>query len=194
MHNFSQYLTKGEEIIYVDKPVPGKGDKNIGGLFFIIGFMAFIQFLLIISVVFKIGDGAYGINLTWLILFATTLLFDAIAIHGLWYSLYRKERTVADDEYCLTNKRVFKYESKTCEVTIGRLDNFDRIVSQNCKDGYGDVVFQKVFKEHEEPTSLKEVYDFVKNQDKHDMDFMSFESIKSPRKVVKLAKQYKNKK
>lgn len=191
MHNFSQYLMEGEKIVYIDKPVPGTGGKSTDGCLFIIGFMALIQFLLIWSVVYKVGDGADGINLTWIILFTTTLFFDGIALWAFFYNYFWKKRAVADDEYCLTNMRVFKYQSKKDEITIGFLENFDRIVSQNCKGGYGDVVFQKQFKNGEEPQDIKELYDFFKNQDKRNVDFMSFESIKSPRKVVKLAKQCK---
>lgn len=194
MHNFSQYLMEGEEIVYVDKPVPGTGDKSIGGDLFIIGFMILMQALLIISVVFEIGDGADGININWIIIFTGTLFFDSIAFYDMFYKLFWKKRAVADDEYCLTNMRVFKYESKKDEITIGFLSNFKRIVSQNCRGGYGDVVFQKQFKAGEEPQDLKELYNFLKYQDKRNIDYMSFESIKSPRKVVKLAKQYRDKK
>lgn len=92
MYNFKQNLNENEQILYEGRPVPGTGSKNVSGLLFIILFILIIQILMVLSVIFKLGDGAYGIDSGFIIIFGVTLFFDWIAIRGLYYNLFKKKR------------------------------------------------------------------------------------------------------
>lgn len=112
MYNFENNLLVDEKILYQGKPTPGKGGKSVGGLLFLICFALGIQALMILSVVTKTGDGAGGINLGFIIIFLAATLFLGLGVYGLFYNLFLKKKQVADDFYCLTNKRAMKYEAK----------------------------------------------------------------------------------
>lgn len=193
MYDFKSNLLEDEKIIYEGRPVPGTGSKNIGGPLFIIGFMALMQFLLIWSIVTKTGDGAYGINLSFIIIFLATLLFDVIAIYALLYDLFIKKKAVADDYYCLTNKRAFKYESKKDKLVFGYLINYDDIHCDSRKNGYGDLYMGIVYKEtNDSKQDLNNIKDIILNKDPENMPWIIFECIEHPAKVSKLAKDARN--
>lgn len=189
MYDLKNHLDKDEKILYEDRPTPGKGDKSIGGCIFIVLFMALMQGLLIWSVVTGTGDGANGINLSFIIIFAVTLLFDAIAIYNIMYLSFFKKKSVSDDYYCLTNKRAFKYESKKDKLVYGYLVNYEDMRCLNIKDGYGDVYMGIIMKESNSPeTDLAMVKDIMFNPNPQNMPMINFESVSKPNEVLKIAK------
>lgn len=188
MYNFKMHLRDEEEILYESKAEPNKGTKNIDGIILVFILSLIIMSLLILSIKFKIGNGANEINLDWIIIFLGTLFFILLSLNILIYQLFLKKKIIADNEYCLTNLRIFKYESKKDNLIILNLADFDKIVSQNCKDGYGDVLFYKEKIDNITPTNLEDFKEFIKSEK---INSISFESIKNPRKIVKLAKEHK---
>lgn len=187
MNNFEQYLFPDEKILWQGRPVQGKGDKSVGGEIFVIIFVLLMQILLIWSVVYKVGDGADGVTLNFIIIFLATLVFDVICIQSILYKKIFKKYAVADDYYCLTNKRAIKYESKKDEICFGYLINYSHISSEFVKDGYGDLYMSVEYDESiADESNLK---DIVINNDKENMKNMHFESIKNPNEVKKIAKK-----
>lgn len=194
MYDFKNNLLENEEIIYEGRPVPGTGSKNIGGQLFIIAFISLMQFLLIWSVVTKTGDGVYGITLGFIIIFLSTLLFDALSIYSLIYTLFIKKKAVSDDYYCLTNKRALKYESKKDRLLFGYLINYDDIHCDSRKNGYGDLYMGIVYKEtNNSGQDLNNIKELIFNKDPENMPWIIFESIHHPAQVCKLAKDARNK-
>ena len=133
MYDFNKHLDSDEKILYQGKSNVGKGSKNIGAGLLVIGFMLIIQFLLVWSLKTGIGDGANGFNLNYLIIFLVSLIFDAYAICLVVYTLILKNKKIADDYYCLTNKRALKYEEKTDKLVYGYLINYDDVKVINQK-------------------------------------------------------------
>lgn len=194
MYKFEQYLNSDEIILYQGRPVPGKGSKHVGGEIFIIVFTLIIQLLMIWSVVTKTGDGANGVDVSFVIIFSVTLLFSGIGIYSIIYKLFLKQKVVIDDYYYLTNERVFKYESKKDKLVYGYLINYEEIYSDSCKDGYGDVYFGIIMKESgDSEEDMSKLMDHLITPDSQNMPTIKFESIKSPREVVKIAKDARRK-
>ena len=133
MFDFNNQLIEEETILYEGIPILGKTDKNILGELVVIGFILIIQILLIWSVVTKTGDGANGINLSFIIIFLTTLLFAALVVYNIIYKLFIKDKKIAKHQYCITNKRVIKYDGKNNELIFGNLSNYEFIEVQNKK-------------------------------------------------------------
>ena len=94
MFDFSKYLKEDEEILYQGKPTPvsGKGNSNNQGLIFLILYCLAIQIILILSIVYKIGDGANGINFSFIVIFLVILLFELLGIYGLLDNLFLKTK------------------------------------------------------------------------------------------------------
>lgn len=153
-------------------------------------FELLIQALLIFSVVLKIGDGANGINISFVIIFLVTLIIEILVIKSLVYKLFIKKRSVSDDYYCLTNRRAFKYESKKDKLVYGYLANYDDIHSDSRKEGYGDVYMGIIYKKTgDSKLDLSNMKKLLMNPDPENMPCILFESIKSPIKVAKLARE-----
>lgn len=190
MYDFKKHLDDDEKILYEGRPVPGKGDTSIGGCLFIVIFMAIIQGIMIWSVITGTGDGAEGINLSFVVIFGGTLLFDAIAFYNIFYLLFFKKRAVSDDYYCLTNKRAFKYELKKDKLVYGYLVNYEEMKCLNRKDGYGDLYMGIIMKESSSPEKdMVKVKDIMFNPNPENMPTITFESITKPGEVLKIAKQ-----
>lgn len=191
MYNFKQHLEEGERILYQGKPVPGMVSKNVGGLSFIIVFMLVIQVLMVWSVITGSGDGANGINIDFIIIFLVTLLFEGIAIYGLIYNLFLKKKSVIDDYYCITNKRILKYEERKQELVCGNLAYYENISCSSEKGNYGDLTmsFFKDDDEDEELTreNIGEVLEMALHPDPNNMPSITFLSIENPRKVYEIA-------
>lgn len=194
MFDFSKYLEKDEKILYQGTPVPGKGDKSIGMLIFIIVFMAIVQGLLIWSVVTGAGDGANGVDLSFIIIFGVTLFFDGIAIYNIVYLKFFKKIAVKDDYFCITNKRALKYESKKNKLVYGYLVNYVHITCENEKGGYGDLYMQIDIKESDDAAeTLAYVKDIMRNPNPENMPSIIFECIENPRNVRKIVKEARDK-
>jgi len=194
MFDFNKYLEKDEVILYEGRPSPGKGDKSIGGCMFIIGFMAIVQALMIWSVITGTGDGANGIDITFIIIFGVTLLFDSLAVYNIVYLKFVKKRAVQDDYFCITNKRALKYESKKNKLVCGYLVNYAQIECLNMKSGFGDLYMQIDVKESGDAAEdLAYVKDIMLNPNQENMPTMIFECIENPRNVAKIAKEARDK-
>lgn len=194
MYNFRTHLDDGEEILWQGQAFPGKGAKNIGGLLFLIIFVLGIQLLMIWSVVTGTGDGANGIDLSFIIIFGVTLLFSGIGIYGIVYNLFLKKKLVADDFYCLTDKRVFKYESNKNKLVYGYLMYYEEIRCDNVENGYGDLYFGIVLEESSDSVqTAAELKSIMANPNPENMPFINFESIEKPASVRNIAKQARKK-
>ena len=196
-YDFSQHLEEGEEILCECRPCPGKGSKNIGGIAVIVGFCVVVVALLVTSLVFGIGDGADGFDMTYLIFFTVIGLFLAIALSSFIYNVFLKKKAVSDDFYCVTNKRVMKYESKKDKFVCGYIENYVHISYTNEKDGYGDITMSvNPDKAGIDTDSVSGMIDF-KNMMLHpnaeNMPTMTFESVEHPRRVGKIIKEQQRK-
>lgn len=182
MYNFEKLLYPGEKILYKGKPVPGKGHKGIGALTISIIAFAFFIFLLIA----QLKEHWYDLNS--IIILLVLLFFEGIFIYGLIYNLFIKKRIVADDEYCITNQRAFKYESKTGNLVFGYLKNYRSVRAMNVKDNYGDVRMEILYKDGKtlEKEDLKVLKNLMLHPNEEDMPYILFESIENPEAIVKL--------
>ncbi len=194
MYNFSQHLMADEKILYQGRSVPGKGGKAVGGLVFLIFFALAIQGLMIWSVITKTGDGANGINLSFIVIFLAVTLFLGLGVYGLFYNLVLKKKVVADDFYCLTNMRAMKYEMKKNKLVFGYLAYYDEMRCDNVKDNFGDFYMGIVFNDEYTDDSLQtiaQLKNIIMNPNPENMPFINFESIENPYQVMKLAKEAK---
>lgn len=192
MYDFQSKLLAGEKILYEGKPVPGKGEKNISGFIFLICLSLVFQVIMILSVVTKTGDGAEGVDLSFIIIFLTITLFLGLGIYGLVYNLFLKKKKVQDDFYCLTNMRAMKYESNKDKLVFGYLENYDEIHCDNVKDNYGDLYMSINMEKNssgDAAQTLLNLKDAMMNPNPENMSFLNFESIENPRKVMKIAKE-----
>lgn len=190
MFDFNQVLMANEKILYEGKPVPGKGNKSLGGILAILAFVVIWCGLLIWMVATETGDGAKGIDFSFIIMMLVGLGFGGIAIYALIYNVFIKRKAVADDIFCLTNMRALKYETKKQKLTYGYLIKYDQIEVQNFKDGFGDVYMGIVapnnLTEEQQLLFIKE--NLIKKKE-NDMATMLFECVEKPHSVVDIAKQ-----
>lgn len=190
MYNFKQHLEDDEKILYEGQATPGKGEKSVGGLIFVIGFMLCLQIAMIGAVVSKTGDGAKGIDSDFIFLFLITLAFEGIAVYALIYNFFIKKKAVADDYYCLTNKRAFKYETKKDKLVFGYLVNYEEIEVLNEKENYGDLRMMMVVQENEcKQMDINDIKELIFNPNPEDMPCITFEAIENPYIVLALAQK-----
>ncbi len=186
MYDFKQHLQENEKILWEGRPVPKTGSKPIGSLLFVCIFAIISISLLVWSVTNKVGDGANGISDSFIILVLTSVFFLVIALYGLIYYLFLKDRRIAHNFYCLTNLRALKYDSKKEQLYYGYLEKYTEIHCENTKNGFGDLYFS-VQNDSDNP---KEAIGVIKkvffDQDPKDMTFMTFESIENPKAVKAL--------
>ncbi len=193
MFTFNDVLMENEKILYEGKPVPGKGGKAIGGVLAILAFVAVWCGLLIWSVVTKTGDGANGIDFTFIIMMLVGLAFGGLGIYVFIYNVFIKKKSIADDSYCLTTLRALKYESRTNKLSYGFLIKYGQIEVQNEKDGFGDVYMGIVAPDNlTEEQQLLFIKENLFNKKLDDMPTMMFESIERPYNVMKIATDARN--
>lgn len=194
MFDFNNQLIEEETILYEGIPILGKTDKNILGELVVIGFILIIQILLIWSVVTKTGDGANGINLSFIIIFLTTLLFAALVVYNIIYKLFIKDKKIAKHQYCITNKRVIKYDGKNNELIFGNLSNYEFIEVQNKKNNHGDLYMGVLINENvnSNTDTLIEIKNTLLNKNPNDAPFIIFESIKNPYQVLNIVENARN--
>lgn len=190
MIEFEKLLDNDEYILYQGKAVSGKGNKNIFGSIIIILFMSFIQFALIWSLVTGTGDGANGIGFDFIGIFIISLLFDGVAIYNIIYLLFIKDKAVNDDYFCITNKRVLKYEQNKVKLVYGYLINYESIEVINEKKQFGDVqMFGALKKSDNAKQDLMQIKNMLFDQDPTNMKMMILESIENPDMVVNIIKK-----
>lgn len=194
MYDFNKYLDEDETILSQGKAVPGKGHKNIAGGVFLVVFSGIVMLIMMLSLVYKIGDGAEGINISFVIIFAVALLFFGIGIYILIYDLILKKRQVSDDIFCLTDKRLFKYETKNDKLIYGYLAYFEKISCENVKDGYGDIHFSIEYERvrYKSETSIK-LANLITNPNPQNMPVIVLESISKPYEIKKMAMEARKK-
>lgn len=194
MFDFNNQLIEEETILYEGKPILGKTDKNILGELVVIGFILIIQILLVWSVVTKTGDGANGINLSFIIIFLTTLLFASLVVYNIIYKLFIKDKKIAKHQYCITNKRAIKYDGKNNELIFGNLSNYEFIEVQNEKNNHGDLYMGVLINENvnSNTDTLIEIKNILLNKNPNDAPFIIFESIKNPYQVLNIVENARN--
>lgn len=181
MYNFEKELFSNEKIVCQGQSYSGKGKKNIGGLLLIVFFMLCIQILLIWSLITGTGDGAYGVNFNFIIIFMVTLLFQGIAVFGLVYNIFIKSKKIKGDCYCLTDSRILKYESKNNRIIYGYLENYDDIHYDSIKDGYGNLYIGITYSTtNDSKKDLKNILELAFNSDSENAPYIWLESVKDP--------------
>lgn len=186
MYDFNSILKEGETILYQGRPEPGKGDKSIGGEIFVVVFMLIMEGLII----WAATDD--GIDLNVIIVFSVALFFQGICIYSILYKCFLKKYKVADDHYCITNKRVIKYEEKENKLVYGYVMNYAQVEVVNVKKGYGDVQMNVVLANEEEDlegVSVGEFKNIMLNSNPENMPLMIFESVQNPRQVARIVKE-----
>lgn len=188
MIDFNKYLEQNETILYKGKPHPNKGGKNIVGIIILLGFVLLCQILLILSVIFN-----HGSEIKFIISFLITLLFGGLGVYALIYNLFLKKRKVADDFYCITNKRALKYEAGKDKLVYGYLINYSDIHCGNVKDGYGDL-YMSITKEttNDSIKDLNDLKNTLFNPNPENMPAINFESIENPKEVLQIAVKARN--
>ena len=187
MFDFENVLMEDEVILYQGNAVPGKGSKSIFGELFLLGFSLFIAAILWASLKFGIGDGEGGINLSFIVIMAVDLLFVVIALYSIFYKKFKQDRDVADDAYCITNKRVLRFNG--AQLLCGYLANFDTIEEEVGKDGYGNVTFYRECPDSATDEEQMAFLKAMKNQDDSDRMTMQFECVQDPKSIAKIAKK-----
>lgn len=190
MFDFHSILEYDEEILYESKSYPGKGDKDVTLCYVMIPFFTFIIALLALSLKYKIGDGAYGLSLDFIVIFGVAGIADLLLISDLIYKKFIKDYATSDDLCCITNKRILKYETRKEKLTSVYIHEFDTFSVAYTKGGYGDAIF---FKKYDGKVTMGEIGRRALNVLKKEPDIISFEGIKNPRKAVGIAKQQYNK-
>ncbi len=188
MYNFESVLLPNEVILYQGRSVPGKGSKVNGGSIFLICFALILQTLMIWSVATDSGD---GFNFNFIFIFLILTFFGGLGAYDLIYNLIFKKICVADDYYCLTNKRAMKYESKKNKLVFGYLINYVDIKYVNVKDNYGDVYMGVVLDEKnytDGVDALGDIKDILLNPNPENMPIIKFESIEDPKKIANLVR------
>jgi len=184
MYNFTKHLLPNEEIQRNIQPVPGKGGKNLLGYIFIIAFIG-LMFFIFFSFGTPSEDGISinPLSLIFLVFPLFGLALVAIAIHGIVYTLFFKAKTVENYSYCITNKRVLKYNSKKDKLTFCYLKNVDEFYCRNEKDNYGDVYIgiRSSSGSRQDAYRVKGIFSsFSKNE----VPFLTFESVENPDEVI----------
>lgn len=187
MYNFQEHLEADEKILYQGQPILGKGSLNLKGLLAMLIFLVGCQALMIWSLLNEMGD---GFNLSFIFIFGIFTMFDILVLYSIIYNLFLKKHAVADDYFCLTNKRVFKYEEKKQKLIYGYLINYKDIKVVNEKDNYGDL-YMGIILEDDEVTAdeLETLKELMFNPEPNNMPNITFESIENPKHVCEIAKQ-----
>ena len=181
MYEFEKDLMPGETILYKGKPVPGKSEKNVGGLLVFVILCILFLVLLVWSVVNNVGDGA---NIMNVIPFFLVLIFMCgIGIYQIIYNVFLKNNKIKDEYYCITNLRVMKYDQKKNELVSGHIENYDLVFIDNKKGKYGDLCMQKDMSKQELTMET------IMQQDPEDMTCIIFSSIENPERVKKIFKE-----
>lgn len=191
MYDFEKKLFPGEKILYQGKGTPGKGERSIGGLLFVIAFCLIIQAVVIWSVNNGIGDGQYGIGIGGGIIFGFLVLFEILMVYNLIDLLFIKNRLVANSCYCLTNQRAMTYYSHKNQLVYGFLNEFDDINCSYLKGKHGDVYLGISLSENGE-ISIERIKRRWFDRNPQQMPIIIFKSIENPRKIEKLAKKARN--
>ena len=194
VYNFKEHLINDEEILYEGRPVPGKGNKQVWGYLFGIAFIG----LMLVLLIWNLSKDTNGLDFKYILFFTICGGFLLLFIWGLIYDLFIKKRAVSDDYYCLTNKRVLKYERKKDRLVFGYLKNYKTIQSEKVKNHFGDVRFEMDLSTQYNsdtitPQELAEIKNMILHPDPNNMPSILFESIENPDHVKILAREARDK-
>ena len=190
MYDFKKDLLKNENIVYTCRPTPGKGKKQITEALFLFILATLTQIILFVVTKTKVD---ITLDMSIYIIVAVTIGVDLIAISKLIYNLYIKKYNVSDDYFCITTQRILKYESRIDRLSCGYIKNYKFIRIRNEKDGYGDIQFDKYVQDiiSKRDLDLPSLDDLKK--DYNDLDRMVIESVKNPKKIVKIVEKINKK-
>lgn len=163
MYNFSCLLNSDEDILWKGKPNFPKKRKSIAGEIFLILFTVFVQIIMICSVVFKVGDGAGGINFSFIVIFLTISIFGILGVYGILNKLLLEKKLCRDDKYYITNKRIMIYKGKKDEVWYGYIINYHIIEVEEVEKGCGDLILSVMHLDDDE--GLRKIINNVKHFD-----------------------------
>lgn len=186
MYDFNKILTKNEKILYKGKPVPGKSYNGIYEMLFIIVFTLIILTTIIVIGV-KRGDLSDSFDMNFRIVILIIIGALVFGVSGLIYSVVFKKYNVSDDNFCITNKRVIKFEDRENKLSYGKISKYKFIHIINEKDGFGDIVFQMYDNDIANRKDIGILPSNSVNQDLKDMDVMVFECVKNPMRVASIA-------
>lgn len=192
MYNFEKHLQENEVILYQSRAVPGKGGKAVGGSLFLIIFSLFINGCLVYSFLSNnnFENGIFG----FIIVFLIVSVFFILGVYNLIYNFFLKKKQVSDDFYCLTNIRVFKYESKIDKLVFGYIANYEQIYCSNVKDNFGNLHMEIIMENNDNTLqNINTLKELLTNPDPENMPFIIFESIENPNYVMNLIVEAKEK-
>lgn len=190
MYDFKKDLLKDENIVYTCRPTPGKGNKQIKESIFLFILATLTQIILFIVNKTK-TDLTLDMNIY--IIIGVTIVVDLIALAKLIYNLYIKKYNVSDDYFCITTKRILKYEKRINRLSCGYIKKYKYIRIRNEKDGYGDIQFDTYVQDiiSKRDLDIPSIDDLKK--DYSDLDRIVIESVKNPKKIVKIVERINKK-
>lgn len=192
--DFSKYLQNDEKIIQELRPSYGKGstNKNTKAISIILIIILIIH-ISVTALIMSSDDKSPIVIIT-----ITFLLFEVLSISGLIYNIFIKKKVIQDDYYCITNKRVFKYDLKKDKLVFGYIINYTFDI-RNEKDKAGDLYMQVDLSSLNNSNDMK-IVSITKNILMHpnptNRPFICFECIEDVNDVYKtilnLQKELKN--
>ena len=192
MYNFKEILEKNEKIIYEGKPNMKKNNINPFAYFFAFSLLLFCQFILIWSVKTSTKDGAHGINLNFIFIFFIIIIFEGLLIYAIIYDKVLKKQK-SNDAYCITNKRVLKYNSTNNSITSLYVVDCCDMRFTTTKKNFGNIYIgiKELNKNTIKNSNIKDIIKKIK--DLND-SYIVFESIENPHYILSILENIKNNK
>lgn len=195
MFEFKKYFDDDEKILYQGKPNPKKGSKGLVWSIFWTLFFLMVLTLMLCSVFYGFGDGINGFDGNFIVVFLFVACLEIWAIYHLVYTLLFRRRDVSDELYCITNKRVFKYELTKNKISFGYLINYESIICYNIKDNFGDISFDANAKDNISKNQKKYYIKWIPlTPNPENMPEIIFRSVEHPDTIVKIAESARNNK
>ena len=203
MYDFNKHLEQDEEILWTGQGRGGGNSKSIIGELIALAMMGFFfMFLLADSIVTvelaepfdDIGIPGVFWNFGTLIPLVLLGLLMLLMVWSIVYKLFLKKKVVVNNFYCITNKRLLKYDAKKEELVCGYIVNYGLISCFNEADGHGDIQVQINARQQmgSDVDNLSDAIDLknmIMHPNKENMPTMLFESVENPRELVKLIKK-----
>ena len=179
MYDFTKHLEPDEKILYQCKAVPKSSITSS----FIFLLLMIVMILLEIITYFIFIE--YHKNIVILIMFIILLFFNILFATGFIYNLFINRSKAKNCFYCLTNKRVFRYNLKKNKLIYGYLIDYADIrihnVSHNCGDIYMGVILSSTSDVKTDLVNLATVLSDSKNK-----PYICFSCIENPEYVLSL--------
>ena len=179
MYNFSKELESDERIIWQGKPVPGLGGKNTAGIIILIIFGLIFTGIPLAAIIID------NLNFSPIIVMLVGLFLLFLGIKELIYQIFLKKGAISDDYYCITNKRVFKYETKKDKLVYGYIINYEDIEVNNVENNYGDLIVSIKVEKTDYSKNIKNIFKYPSPTN---MPLIMMESIQDPNILAKTIK------